>query len=214
MPEPHSFTEDAAKRIANVVRLVESMHPDLRRGSSHRPEIQVILEGEYQQDLESPAEPDPGDDLVPTTATFRAYRGSGDDWALDEEPRNEITVTNRDTGFSAAEGDYGMVVELNGEWRPLAGGGGGDGVAFQIDSVDDSGPEPVATCTILARDNPKTTSPGEDMDGKIEVYDLTGCFFDEDAADLADRKGFARYMKVEGETDPKWVVHSLCCPPA
>jgi hypothetical protein len=31
--------------------------------------------------------------------------------------------------------------------------------------------------------------------------------------ELVGRKGFARYMKVEGETDPKWVVHSLCCPP-
>jgi hypothetical protein len=92
----------------------------------------------------------------------------------------------------------------------------GDGVAFEIDTITDSPGftgQPPARCLILARDNPKTKSPGEDENGKIEVHDLTGCFFDESTADLAGRKGFARYMKIEGETSPKWIVHSLCCPP-
>jgi hypothetical protein len=125
MAESHSFSEDAARRIANVVRLVETAHPQLRRGGSNRPAIQVILEGAYQADLDSPDVPADGDDLVPTTATFRAYRGAGDDWALDSTEANEITVTNRNTDFSAAEDDYGIVAEVNGEWRPISAGGGG-----------------------------------------------------------------------------------------
>jgi hypothetical protein len=91
-----------------------------------------------------------------------------------------------------------------------SGGGGGDGVAFQITAISSG----VATCTILARDNPKTSSPGEIYPDVIEVEDLTGCFFDESPESaLVDRKGFARYMKIVGQTDAKWIVHSLCCPP-
>jgi hypothetical protein len=217
MAEPHSFSEDAARRTANVVRLVENTHPQTRRGGGNRPAIQVILEGEYKEDLDAPEEPNEGEDIVPTTALFRCYRGAGDEWALDEEENNEIEVTNRNTGFSASQDEYGIIVELNGEWRPISGGGGGEGVAFEIESMSEypgfTGTH-YAICDILARDNPKTTSSAEEEGTrKITVHDLTGCFFDEDAADLVARKGFARYMKIEGEANPKWIVHSLCCPP-
>jgi hypothetical protein len=139
--------------------------------------------------------------------------GSDDDLAVNDDvgpEENQYHLKKGNSGFKVLGGiDTEAGYCLIGK----EGGGGGEGVAFEIDSVEEYGEIKTATCSILARDNPKTTSEGEDENGKITVHDLTGCFFDETAEELVGRKGFARYMKVEGETDPKWVVHSLCCPP-
>jgi hypothetical protein len=139
--------------------------------------------------------------------------GTDDDLELNDEVGPEADEWHLKKGNSGFVVLGGIDTEAGYCLIGKEGGGGGEGVAFEIDSVAEYGGEKTATCSILARDNPKTKSADEDENGKIEVHDLTGCFFDEDAADLVGRKGFARYMKVEGEENPKWIVHSLCCPP-
>jgi hypothetical protein len=143
--------------------------------------------------------------------------GSDDDLAVGDDvgpEENEWHMKKGNSGFVVLGGiDTGAGYCLIGK----EGGGGGEGVAFEIESMSEypgfTGLH-YAICDILARDNPKTVSSGEEEGTrKITVHDLLGCFFEEDAADLVGRKGFARYMKVEGEANPKWIVHSLCCPP-
>lgn len=51
---------------------------------------------------------------------------------------------------------------------------------------------------------------GSSVNGTVTVYDATGCFFNESAADLVDRKGYAIAMR-SGE-DCVYECFSLCCP--
>lgn len=119
MTRPVGFSEDGARRIVDAVRALENAHPEFRRPSAQRPTIQVILEGEYITGLAAPDTVGDLEDATPTTATFRLFRGQGTEWMPDSFVGNIITVTNRNAGFSANAGDYGMVIELNGEWRPI-----------------------------------------------------------------------------------------------
>ena len=110
-----------------------------------------------------------------------------------------------------------------------SGGGLGSLAVFSIDSYteeDQYGAPGFATCT------PRYlmcggTVPGKDGSGKIVVYDPMGCMFNEDAADLEDRWGYAAWMKPTDEeavrigeidsggnyeADCRWVCLGLCCP--
>lgn len=86
-----------------------------------------------------------------------------------------------------------------------------------------SGSDESVTALVNSRPCGRSSVPEEDDYGQVEVYDPAGCFFDEEAADLVDRVGFATYQKPAnygevGASDPGtdgcwWEVFSLCCPP-
>jgi len=206
--DPVTFSMGGAKRIADAVRAFEQNGPPKRVRDTPRYDGQTIVEGYWKADLDAPESEDDPDDIVPTTGFLYPARGNGEAWSVDRTAADQIEVHNRNPDFSASADEYGIIFEVNGEWRPIPlGGGGGHGVAFEIQEMDSG----IATCTILMRDNPATTSPGEAY-GFIEVEDLIGCFFDESPESaLIGRKGFARYMGTGSEA--KWIVHSLCCPP-
>lgn len=137
MADGMKFSPDAAKRIAETVRAHENEPPPSRVRDVARYRNQNIVEGFYAEGLLAPDDAAEPSDIVPTTADFYPARGDGTDWEVQEEVGDVITVTNRRPEFSAASGDYGLVVKVNGEWRPVqlntsrATPGGGTGEYYQ-----------------------------------------------------------------------------------
>jgi hypothetical protein len=91
-------------------------------------------------------------------------------------------------------------------------------IRFTIDSISDGGTS--ALCSYDAWDDGYSESdvPG-DLNtiagitpplGVVEVHDANGCFFDEPADELFDRRGYAHYVKPRNGT-ARWEVTSLCC---
>lgn len=109
-------------------------------------------------------------------------------------------------------------------------GGGGRLVTFSIDAYYPPEDESADQSTGVAVCTPRWllcggSVPGKDSYGKIEVIDVMGCLFNEDAADLAGRMGYAAWMKPTSaeadeltsadpyaDTGCRWVCLGLCCP--
>ena len=75
-----------------------------------------------------------------------------------------------------------------------------------------------ATATILDI-TCKLTPPGLDQYGTVTIHDVTGCLFNEGTPSdyYIGRHGFADYMSPYNDpynTECRWVVSGLCCPPA
>jgi hypothetical protein len=98
---------------------------------------------------------------------------------------------------------------------PEGGDSGGYMVLFSVISYDAAYGS--ALCQILYRFCSQPLVPDEDDDEQITIYDPMACMFDEAAADLVGRKGWAAYMKPTEDVDADqvcvWAVFSLCCPP-
>lgn len=126
------FGPSAARRIVRAVRQVERMSPPGGgRGWAHRPtwQIPLIVEGTLDGNL------DAATSITGTkTATLSVYRfNSGGTFA---DTTENITVTNRNTNFSASSGDYLMAEYQASEWRPVGGSGSsGAGPAFDVVQV-------------------------------------------------------------------------------
>ncbi|MDE2426774.1 MAG: hypothetical protein KGO96_12805 [Elusimicrobia bacterium] len=93
-------------------------------------------------------------------------------------------------------------------------------IRFVIVGADISGE--FATCDVVAVDYGFQQSDvyGIDVNGTVEVYDPTGCFFNEPNASLTGRMGSARLRQplgvygadpVDHYNVPQWEVYSLCC---
>lgn len=91
-------------------------------------------------------------------------------------------------------------------------------IGFRIDSISDGATS--ALCSYDTWDDGYSESdvPG-DLNtiagitpplGVVEVHDANGCFFDEPADELFDRRGYAHYVKPRNGT-ARWEVTSLCC---
>jgi len=88
-------------------------------------------------------------------------------------------------------------------------------VRFEILSIDEYD-ETKALVTVLSRPPGRRRVTEETEIGTLLVYDLAGCFFDENPEDLEGRIGYATYLETRDEYDvptKKWEVDSLCCPP-
>jgi hypothetical protein len=89
---------------------------------------------------------------------------------------------------------------------------GPQSILFTIDSYTLA--TGIAICTVKWRSY-GMTEVSDEVNGKVDVKDPAGCYFDEDAADLVGRWGVANYMVLDGDTEHTgvWVVVALCCPP-
>lgn len=101
-------------------------------------------------------------------------------------------------------------------WPPGDDGGGDGGpqrVHFSIDSYDSG--TGIAICTVEYRPFGVGVVYGE-VDGKVDVEDPAGCYFNEEEYDLVGRWGHADYMTQNGDSysEGVWVVSGLCCPEA
>lgn len=84
--------------------------------------------------------------------------------------------------------------------------------AFNASGSGDFGAYKSASCTVVS-----ATCGNYDLVGDtVTVYDIAGCYFDEDNATLEDRTGHAEWRVKDnsGETDCYWECVGLCCPPA
>lgn len=95
-------------------------------------------------------------------------------------------------------------------------------IAFQIVSLDES--TRVALCTVIGIIGSNRTVadiPGQTgVSGVVDVCDFLGCFFNEPAADMTGREGFATWMTPlvttqcqpdEYNLEAQWVVTAVCC---
>ena len=97
----------------------------------------------------------------------------------------------------------------------LSGGISTEVVMFVIDSYDYA--TGVAVC-VVEYGASAGSATNEAADGTIEVIDPMGCNFNESAAALTGRFGFAAYLipreHVDSSRTPQWVCLGLCCPDA
>lgn len=187
------FSPDDANRIANAVLDAE------RRGAVGRPsqnefvgtgvsEPRMVYEGFYEQDLDPSTEKG----TVKKLADFRIWGGRADAWAK----RNKVTVTNRDDLFSAKVDDYGKLIEINGELRPL------HPLPVQIIRFTIATVTPSLTGTVNAV-LAGTASPGT----TVTLVDALGCL-----TKSVGLKGYAaRMVPLPVSGTRQWEIIALCC---
>lgn len=118
------FSVPFANKIADIIDAVETGDQYLAesdfRVSQHNT-YYVVLD----EDLAAP-----DDKSTPTTAVATVYK-PGADGTVGEDgyssTPHKLDVVNRFTGYSASEGDFIVVEEQDGEYRPSGAGGGGSG---------------------------------------------------------------------------------------
>jgi hypothetical protein len=122
MAEDHTLSPGL---LAQIRRLWDSWRSELKNpDAGHRGQAPANecewLQGFLNEDLAAA-----GDTVdEPTTAELQVWGRNPTSGELEDQQRT-ITVTNRDTAFSASEGDYLKVFWLEGEWRPLPVPGSG-----------------------------------------------------------------------------------------
>lgn len=121
-------TEDFT-RVGRAVSFVERTGETRQRlAQSRHGGIQDVREAKLTEDLDAAGAGAPEMDATTAQCKFLWPATDnvmpGDD--LREDPTgDEFTVVNRDPNFSASSGDYLRIAFINGEWRPLTGGGEG-----------------------------------------------------------------------------------------
>lgn len=122
---PVDLTENQVKRLGGLYRQ-ERQGPKQPTHIPVIPATHTILEVKLLDDLDSPDEPD-----EPTECEANVYRGADEDWGPHtiQGQQEKVKVKNRNPDFSAAEDDFILVIRINGEWRPMSGGGGGFALA-------------------------------------------------------------------------------------
>ena len=83
----------------------------------------------------------------------------------------------------------------------------GETVRFKIIAVNTNAIS--VAVKITARPKGVHRVSGED-DGKLNVYDMRGCFLNESALALIDRNGFAVLTQAQNAESPVWAIRSLC----
>jgi hypothetical protein len=127
------FSVPFANKIADIIDAVETGDQYLAESDfrvSQTNTYYVVLD----EDLAAP-----DDKSTPTTAVATVYK-PGADGTVGEDgyssTPHKLDVVNRFTGYSASEGDFIVVEEQDGEYRPSgAGGGGGGGGGCACDCV-------------------------------------------------------------------------------
>jgi len=85
-------------------------------------------------------------------------------------------------------------------------------IEFTIDSVAGTMGSKVATVTIKSRPC-LMLAVSEEVDGKVDVYDPSLCWFEESNANLVGRWGWAGYQDPDPPGgDCQWRCFALCCP--
>lgn len=121
-----TFTRRAVRRISRAVRDIEARDPNDITGDSGGPILRGpyrLLEGWLNGDLLAPANV-----FNPTTQTMSVLRFAGNRTGFHDTGR-DVLVVNRNPGFTifqsitAPQSMYLIVGYINGEWRPIAGGG-------------------------------------------------------------------------------------------
>ena len=118
------FSVPFANKIADIIDAVETGDQYLAESDfrvSQTNTYYVVLD----EDLAAP-----DDKSTPTTAVATVYK-PGADGTVGEDgyssTPHKLDVVNRFTGYSASEGDFIVVEEQDGEYRPSGAGGGGSG---------------------------------------------------------------------------------------
>ena len=194
------------------------------RATPDRARLIKRMVGDYQSGRltnppRTPEPPTPGGSMrlaKVVTATIDA--GADGDAQLQEEGwtdsvEDPITVRN-DSAVPLTVGTKLYVRVIQNKWRVVGVFNDLPPATYHCTFVIESGPtssrylcEPIWSAPVHW-----TELPGQDSNGKIEVADPLGCFFNEDPGDLVGRQGFAMWMYHSSES-AGWVVHSLCCPP-
>lgn len=212
MTEFGRFSAEDAKRIAVQTRRLEALTGNLE--TLEPPNARLVsarIEGFLVDDLSPATE----SGTEPTTARMIVWRGKGMKW----QPGETVVITNRSDSLSVPTGSYLMALELNGELRPVSGGGGGT-LTIRFKIVDEVFCEAcTAIAEVISRPPGMATVP-EETYGRVMVVDRLGCFLDEPSDSLLNRVGYATYLTVDPahEAGPcpglpftSWEIISLCC---
>jgi len=227
MSEGYKLSEEAVRKLADTIRRVDELSRTvhfMRRNDT--PRRRTIVDVKLSEALAEPYDPE----TMPSTARAVILRQKYDiaddpaDNQLVDSEFNEITVTNRRSGFSASEGEVIQVSHTNREWRPLGGGGGGPEIVYFETVAFCYGINLGAGCSCLEAVITRVpcTSAYQVGDG-ITLWDPDRCYFNLPADLLLGMRGRAILMRTGDDLggahcvqtpdidECMWVVDGLCC---
>jgi len=114
------FSVEFGERIVETVDLVERHGDQIDQGTPQTDLPPELIYVKLDEDLSAAT-----DDATPATATATRYDPKSD--GTFTSTGDEITITNRFTGYSASQNDLILVYRDHGEHFPLTSGGGSSG---------------------------------------------------------------------------------------